>query len=261
MKKILFLIFIIIPLVAIANTVKWTVDNTVYQTTTCTAGDTITPPSAPIKTGYTFNQWRPVYTTLEYIESTGDQYINLGVKNLLGTDPFVISTTVATTNNSSYGAIFGNRHNPAAGPGFALYLNTLGQSIGSDIILFSRDIEDYVYVSSVNFYDGNFHAIDAVYNGNGTGAYVIDGMNFLIGGFDPDYNVDNDLYYYIFSNGEGLIFIGKMKTLTVTVNGILRYKFIPVRRNTDNAVGMYDTVSGTFFGNAGSGSFVAGPAI
>ena len=33
---------------------------------------------------------------------------------------------------------------------------------------------------------------------------------------------------------------------------------IPVQRNSDSAIGFYDTVSGNFFGNAGSGTFISG---
>ena len=37
--------------------------------------------------------------------------------------------------------------------------------------------------------------------------------------------------------------------------------YIPAKRNSDNVLGMYDTVSGTFFTNQGTGSFVAGPEV
>ena len=36
---------------------------------------------------------------------------------------------------------------------------------------------------------------------------------------------------------------------------------VPAKRNSDNAIGMYDKVSGTFFTNAGTGTFVAGPTV
>ena len=39
------------------------------------------------------------------------------------------------------------------------------------------------------------------------------------------------------------------------------FNMIPARRNSDNVLGMYDTVSGTFFTNAGSGTFIAGPEL
>ena len=41
-------------------------------------------------------------------------------------------------------------------------------------------------------------------------------------------------------------------------NNTLVRDMIPVRRNSDNAVGMYDRVSDTFFANAGTGTFTAG---
>ena len=39
---------------------------------------------------------------------------------------------------------------------------------------------------------------------------------------------------------------------------VLMREFIPCRRNSDNALGMYDTVHGTFYQNAGSGAFIGG---
>jgi hypothetical protein len=44
-------------------------------------------------------------------------------------------------------------------------------------------------------------------------------------------------------------------------NGTLVRYLIPAKRNSDNVVGMYDTVSKTFFTNAGSGAFIAGPVV
>lgn len=41
----------------------------------------------------------------------------------------------------------------------------------------------------------------------------------------------------------------------------LARSLIPVRRQQDSAVGLYDTVTGTFFGNVGTGVFVAGPDV
>lgn len=44
-------------------------------------------------------------------------------------------------------------------------------------------------------------------------------------------------------------------------NGVLVRDMIPARRNSDNVVGMWDTVTQTFFTNAGTGAFIAGPAV
>ena len=36
---------------------------------------------------------------------------------------------------------------------------------------------------------------------------------------------------------------------------------VPARRQPDSAVGLYDTVTGTFYGNSGTGTFAAGPVV
>lgn len=44
-------------------------------------------------------------------------------------------------------------------------------------------------------------------------------------------------------------------------NGVLDGNFIPARRDSDGELGMYDTVTGTFFTNSGTGEFIAGPDV
>lgn len=44
-------------------------------------------------------------------------------------------------------------------------------------------------------------------------------------------------------------------------NGSLVRDLVPARRDSDGAVGMYDTVGNQFYGNSGTGAFVAGPDI
>lgn len=42
-------------------------------------------------------------------------------------------------------------------------------------------------------------------------------------------------------------------------SGELVRNYIPCKRNSDNAVGLYDTANGMFYANSGTGSFVGGP--
>ncbi len=53
--------------------------------------------------------------------------------------------------------------------------------------------------------------------------------------------------------------IAKIYSVKVKKNGVLFADFIPARRNSDGVLGMYDTVSNTFFTNSGTGNFIAGP--
>ena len=55
--------------------------------------------------------------------------------------------------------------------------------------------------------------------------------------------------------------IAKISSVWAKENGEYKINLIPARRNSDSVLGMYDTVSGEFFTNAGSGTFTAGPEI
>ena len=61
--------------------------------------------------------------------------------------------------------------------------------------------------------------------------------------------------------GGSLPFWGKVWKIIAYQNNLIIGNFVPAIRNSDDKVGMYDTVSGTFFTNAGSGEFTAGPEI
>ena len=56
-------------------------------------------------------------------------------------------------------------------------------------------------------------------------------------------------------------FVGNIYRQQAYQNNVLVGDFIPAIRNSDSVVGMYDTVSGTFFTNAGTGVFVAGTPL
>ena len=47
----------------------------------------------------------------------------------------------------------------------------------------------------------------------------------------------------------------------ILVGGVIKRSFVPALRNSDNKPGMYDTVTGTFYTNAGSREISVGPAV
>jgi hypothetical protein len=81
MKRfLLFLSALFIATTAIAHTINWYVDDSVYHTTICESGDNITPPTAPEKYGYTFKEWKPAVYFVDYITSNGSNYIDTNIK-------------------------------------------------------------------------------------------------------------------------------------------------------------------------------------
>jgi hypothetical protein len=98
--------------------------------------------------------------------------------------------------------------------------------------------------------------------------YVVDAKNNkwayndTTGSF-PSYSnmttITKPLYLFARNDGSGVDRFAKQRTYSSKIydDGILVRDFVPAK-NSNNVVGMYDIVSGTFFTNAGTGEFVAG---
>ena len=75
----------------------------------------------------------------------------------------------------------------------------------------------------------------------------------------------NDTNIVLFAGGSGMFNPAKsairLNKIALWRNDTLVRDFVPVKRNSDGAIGMYDTVTKTFFANAGTGTFTAGPVV
>ena len=191
------------------------------------------------------------YTELEYIESTGTQYIDTGFKP--NQDTRIISDFYMNTYSSWYRVPFGTR---AA--------NTLQFFIGS-----AREggRDDWYYRYNSIVWDpieaGNpgvagFHHADLNKN-----IFTLDNYSYTFtpATFQTDYNC------YIFgvnySGGFDTATSSAMKLYSFKIydNGTLIRNYIPAKRAVDSIIGLYDTVNNEFYENAGTGTFIAGSAI
>lgn len=196
------------------------------------------------------------YTFLKYIEATGTQYIDTGLSGAMrwvgagqGTSESsgskVIVSSKATTGDDIKGAVIwlGSRcGNTDAGKHW-----TLGGTTGNISI---SNVGTTTFAKyDVTFADDKFtgkindEILGTVINSWSINEWRI-GASFA--------NITGNPAYY---------FIGNIYRQQAYQNGVLVGDFIPAIRNSDNVVGMYDTVSGTFFENAGTGTFVAGTPL
>ena len=191
------------------------------------------------------------YTQLEYIESTGTQYIDTGLvlNNNSGIDINYEVMSYRTggakifgysgTNDFAYNSFavtnkWSSLLNFTFGYGSQIIHlpNSKYTNIGKHNIVFNNKV---LYVDNElveTFNDETFT----------TGNIVIGNINFSTGVTESFATVRHR--EHTFTNNDDIVFKG-----------------IPAKRNSDNVVGMYDTVSGQFFTNAGTGTFIAGPEI
>lgn len=200
----------------------------------------------------------PEYQQVEYLQSTGTQYINTGViGNVCSGFDIKIRSVIGGSPHYPFGAqrsqarfylardtdyisfVIGISYNSAAVPDGYIY----------QYIVTNDTIAELRCVTT----NGNITISDS----NGivySGAYNASNVNKI--------NVPIYLYRNNYQNtpdtgGEDYIYYCKIYTL---VNGesVLTRDYYPCYRKSDNKPGMYDLVTNTFFTNAGSSEFTVG---
>ncbi len=175
------------------------------------------------------------YTELEYIESTGTQYIDTGI---FGTDGS--SFEIRLSYSGLFGAYQMNGWGSDAQMGIDSDLYWWNMSRGRTTVTLNTIYNAKLVISGsksklyVNENLENEHSLGSYHNNTGFGLFAVVGGN---------YPSKEKVYNFVAKDSAGRV-IGN---------------FIPAKRNSDSAIGMYDTVGGQFYTNAGSGSFIAGP--
>lgn len=187
------------------------------------------------------------YQQVEYIESTGTQYIDTGYKVNMNTDTVEVEVDVTRENGSHF--VFGN-YSTNNYYGFNFYgeasslyfyynvaqviINTSHSGVGEITKLKATNTNFYVNNTSV----GTFETV------NNTTPYNA----FIFGASSSSSTAD---------------FLTKMKLYSCKItsaNNVVR-NFIPCYRKSDNVIGLFDIVNNVFYTNAGTGTFNKGNNI
>ena len=188
-----------------------------------------------------------IYKVLDWIQSSGTQYIDTGI---------IASgnTTVDLSYESVYDnqCVFNSRQSSNVRQ-FGLTMLTGGGRF---------EYAGNVGISGFNATANTKHRIvSKIENGN----YIVENYNtneelagsltFTQTSFTTPYSL---ILFARNNNGtiNGFATNCKIYYFKLWDSGIPKLNMIPVRRTTDNVLGMYDTVSKTFFTNAGTGTFI-----
>ena len=182
------------------------------------------------------------YTQLEYIESTGTQWIDTGIATTNNNLGFMLEA-VPLTSADVYP--MGSRATNGGTRFFGV------RSVASDIFSYGWSFyqtapasQSYVNVRttmSLNWLNSKKATIGNDSKDLAT-ANIANGRNITLFGI----------------NGQ-LLWTGRIYRAQISEGNEITANFIPVMRNSDGKVGMYDTVTQQFFTNAGTGEFIAGP--
>lgn len=197
------------------------------------------------------------YTQVEYLESSGTQYIDTGiVLKSKATVTTVGQSVQGSTTSGPYSfwgfmgsdtlprwgwSIFSNRWLPD--------LNTTSQYAGT------ADTNKHTFINTC-YYENNVLQYDSLLDGNSVSVGRVESLATY---------TSNSLSAYLFARNTGgtagNFLACRIFSYEIVQDDVLVINLIPARRKSDNVLGMYDTVTSTFLTNAGTGTFTAGADV
>lgn len=178
------------------------------------------------------------YTKLEYIESTGTQYVDTGVKM---TNRSTVDLKLMLTSASYTGLVFGSRTSATA-------KNFVWAQVDTKLQVDYRNYSENRFQQAINTNVTTIH-VDPT-------SCIINGTECAISGSDA-FEADTNAYIFNASGSNFTTVLGKFKLYSCRIydgNTLVR-DFIPCIDPNGN-IGLYDLVNKKFYGNAGSGVFV-----
>lgn len=190
------------------------------------------------------------YIELEYIQSTGTQYIDTGY--ISKTTDFGYKLDMAWTGSTlsafeSFAGFMASNTNPRAG--LHKYSSKLmfGANETASSTVAPVKNERFVYYCDCK-----------------SGAQKLYKNNTQIATSTTSFNhSSNTMSTYLFARNASSKNLSNMRLYSAQIlegDNVVR-DFIPVRRKSDNALGVLDKINNTFYANAGTGTFVAGPVL
>lgn len=195
------------------------------------------------------------YQEVEYIESTGKEYIETGC-SLNETSVVEIEASLKKSVPKAAGALFGSRINIqySTGQQNALWWHNeedentakLVGLVGESVYRTTDDTVQFGMFRKIRFGCDSL-SIDGIKKFTFSKALYSNGINAVLFGLKTKNYCDTKR------------FNGKIKYCRITTDDVLVRNFIPCYRKSDNIAGMYDTVNGVFYTNASTtGSFLKG---
>lgn len=181
------------------------------------------------------------YQRVEYITSSGSQYIDLGIS--LTRSSVITCTAMLNANPAANVYLFGGRTS-ATSNNLQFYRNQASQ--------FTLDYGSYA---------DNRIQIAQIYNAwftvqIGNSKMLIDSTEYSLSS-TADFSTPYTYLFDAYNKHSGQKWTGRVARFAV--EGVM--DLIPCYRKSDSVIGMYDLISGTFFTNDGTGSFTKGADV
>lgn len=191
------------------------------------------------------------YYRLDYIESTGTQWIDTGVSVSPTNAPKLKTVVDKISTTTGKFALDGTAYGGSPYTnGFYIGVDENGNIAYADGRAIVRTTTAYDGTRRVFTYDAPNGTLDVagLFSQSFTFRAPDAGLNFYLFGYNGA------------SNGADC-YSGKIYAAQLYLDGVLVRNMIPCFSATDGEVGLYDKVNGVFYGNDGTGEFVGGDLV
>ena len=206
------------------------------------------------------------YQELEYIETNGTQYIDTGV--IPAADKayiFRAKVTLESVNSNSFSIMgIGAGTGDVAPSGYRFIPYGFRTLSGANRFYFGYGTTStecgngHWTLGAVNNIESVLSSANRKLTVNGSVQLEETTAETL-----PEYNVSLKFPAYTYGGqpNSGYSTAGKIYSLCIDIDGKPARNFIPCYRKSDNVAGLFDTVNGVFYTNAGTGEFTKGAEV
>ena len=181
-------------------------------------------------------------TQVAFIAGSGTQYIVTDI-HLLSTDKVVSKWRFQNVAGNVYGCFSGSNDND----NFCLYAG--GASTSAYIRYDGQLVREFKPTS------GTIYELE-----QGPDGFFVDG-NKVVDFTEATFTCDAPMYIFMLPNSSSAKVTARCYGLQVIRGGNVIYDFVPAINEVSGEVGMWEAVLGTWYGNAGTGSFTSGTVI
>ena len=187
------------------------------------------------------------FQQVEYVESTGTQYINTGIK--LNNNTRVVIDFAISSSSTEDGALFGSRSSNGSTDTYIIWANNK-DGFSNATFVFSAFQNNQSLTANTRY------SLDVSASG-----MFIDGT--MRGDTPTQATFSGSYPAILFGMGSGGAFDsrgfkGKVYSAKIYQQDELVRDYVPCYRKSDNISGLFDKVTGVFYANAGTGTFVKG---
>lgn len=194
------------------------------------------------------------YQEVEYLESTGTQYIDVGVS---APDGFVFEADLEITKQVGPIDCIIGAHELSQPYHLNLFAVSVIDNAGLIISAGTRNV-----YSHTKEYNRKYSVQASTQKGY---IYVLLDATPILSDTNLELRTSRNLFLFADNNvangASQYSAIRLWNNAKIIVNNVLVRDFIPCYRKSNNEAGMYDLVSGEFYTNAGTGEFIVGPLV